>query len=295
MRTVFYGTFWFYVVVVVTGIFLLWVYVRFRLREIKNNNFLLERRIAERTREMESVIDELNHFKQALLERNLVQQRLLTAISHDIKSPLRFLEMVSRQYLEKLKAGEGDRTSSIRVASILQEGSYRLFLLTDNLLEYLKLYAHEGAITMEKVPLYSLVEEKRILFMDIAATSQNEILNRVPDDLCVKSDITLLRVILHNLLDNATKVTRDGQITIEGEAIIDQVSLTVKDTGPGMTESLVNWCNNRDAGSERMTIAGTGLLIVKELISLINGKLNVSSKPGNGTVIELILPKESCQ
>ncbi len=289
-----YGTPGFYIVVAVAVIFLLGVYVRLRLRTIKNNNLLLERRIAERTREMESVIDELSHFKQALLKRNLVQQRLLTAISHDIKSPLRFLEMVSRQHLEKLKAGEGDRASSLRVAGILQEGSYRLFLLTDNLLEYLKLYAHEGAITMEKLRLYTLVEEKRILFADIAASGENQILNNMPDNLCVKSDITLLRVILHNLLDNATKVTRSGEIIIEAEAIHDEVSLSVSDTGPGMIESLVDWCNNKDAGSENTRTGGTGLIIVKELINLINGRLYVSSNPGNGTVIQLILPKTSC-
>lgn len=276
------------------GALLLLGYGKYRLHKFKSNNKVLEKHIAERTQQMESIVEELSFSKQALLERNLVQQRLLTAIGHDIKSPLKFLEMVSRQYLEKLKVGEGDRTTSIRVTSILQESSYRLYLLTDNLLQYLKLYANDGAITLEKVSLRPLVEEKCILFKDIAESSENKILNKVSDDLCVKSDITLLRVILHNLFDNATKVTRGGLITIEGLALGDKVSLRVSDTGPGMMESLVDWCNNKEIESGKIITGGMGLIIVKELANLINSTLRVSSQPAKGTVIELTLPEVPC-
>ena len=277
-----------------TGVLLLIGYGKYRLHKFKSNNKVLEKHIAERTRQMESTVEELNHSRQALLERNLVQQRLLTAISHDIKSPLKFLEMVSRQYLEKLKVGEGDRATSIRVTSILQEGSYRLYLLTDNLLQYLKLYANDGAITIEKVHLRSLVEEKCILFKDIAESGANQILNKVPDDLCVEGDITLLRVILHNLFDNATKVTQEGLIEIEALVIENQVSLRVSDTGPGMMESLVDWCNNKEVESGRVMTGGMGLIIVKELVNLINSTIRVSSQPSKGTVIELTLPSVPC-
>ena len=281
----------FYVLSGVIFLFTLWLYAMLRLSKIKNNNLVLEKRIAERTREMEFMLNELIISKHELLERNRIQQRLLTAISHDIKSPLKFLEMVARQFLENLKNGAGDRATSVRVAGLLQEGSYRLYLLTDNLLQYLKLYSTEGIIVTQPIHLYSLVEEKRALFADIAASGGNEIRNQISSDLEVKSDVTLLNVILHNLLDNAVKVTKDGLIIIDGEINESNVIIQVSDTGAGMRAHLVEWCNDTQQFRSNVGVTGgLGLIIVKELVHLIGGKLEVRSQPGNGTVIQIVLP-----
>jgi signal transduction histidine kinase len=281
----------FYVLSGAIFVFTLWLYARRRLSKIKNNNLVLEKRIAERTREMEFMLNELIISKHELLERNRIQQRLLTAISHDIKSPLKFLEMVARQFLENLKNGADDRATSVRVAGLLQEGSYRLYLLTDNLLQYLKLYSTEGIIVTQPVHLHSLVEEKRTLFADIAASGGNKIRNQISSDLEVNSDVTLLNVILHNLLDNAVKVTKDGLIIIDGKINESNVIIQVSDTGAGMRAHLVEWCNDTQQLRSNVGVTGgLGLIIVKELVHLIGGKLEVRSQPGNGTVIQLVLP-----
>ena len=254
--------------------------------------------MSEKIEEIQSILLELSISKQALLKRNLVQQRLLTVISHDIKSPLIFLEMAARQFLKNLKSGTSDRVDSIKVAGLLQEGSYRLCLLIDNLLHYLKIYSREGAINIESVNLYELVNEKCRLFADIAASDGNQIVNCMPPDLYVKSDITSLNVILHNLLDNATKVTRDGQIKIGGELAGEYIHMRISDTGSGMAHHLIEWCNDiqRPFSGSGLT-GGLGLVIVKELVDLIGGKLQVTSEPGNGTLINISLPviSISCQ
>ncbi len=254
--------------------------------------------MSEKIEEMQSILPELSISQQVLVKKNLVLQRLLTAISHDIKSPLVFLEMAARQFFKNLKSGTSDRVDSIKVAGLLQEGSYRLCLLTDNLLHYLKIYSREGAINIESVNLYELVNEKCRLFADIAASDGNQIVNSIPPDLYVKSDITSLKVILHNLLDNATKVTRDGQIKIGGELNGEYIHMRISDTGSGMAHHLIEWCNDiQGPFSGSGLTGGLGLVIVKELVDLIGGKLQVTSEPGNGTLINISLPviSISCQ
>lgn len=291
MLITFYETPGFYVLIAAIGLFLLWGFLKLRVHHFRRSNLLLEKKIAGRTKQMQSMLQELTLSREALEERNRVQQRLLTAISHDIKSPLMFQEMVARQFLENLRKGEGERATSIKVAELLQEGSYRLFLLTENLLQYLKLYANGEAIRMEPVYLFSLVDEKRRLFADIAASKGNYIMNRMPDDLFVESDETLLSVILHNLLDNALKVTTDGEVFIDGEEQQDHVIIRVSDTGAGMRQHLVEWCNDSSPTDSNVGITGgMGLLIVKELVHWIGGTLKVNSEQGKGTLIQLILP-----
>lgn len=294
MLIAFYEAMVFYALIITIVLFLLWSFVKLRVRHFKRSNLILERKIADRTTEMQSMLLELTLSREALEERNRVQQRLLTAISHDIKSPLIFLEMVARQFLENLKKGQHDVNTSLRVAGLLQEGSYRLFLLTDNLLRYLKLYASGGGIRRKPVYLFRLVDEKCRLFADIAASKGNHLTNRMPDDLYVESDETLLTVILHNLLDNALKVTTDGEVIINGEEQEEYIIIRVSDTGAGMRPHLVEWCNDSNStDSNTEMTGGMGLIIVKELVYLIGGTLKASSEQGKGTVIQLLLPVES--
>ena len=290
---VFYETPGFYVLIAAIGLFLIWAIVKFRVHHFKRSNLVLEEKIAARTKEIQSMLQELTFSRQALEARNKVQQRLLTAISHDIKSPLMFQELVARQYLENLRKGQGDMDMSLRVAELLQEGSYRLFLLTDNLLQYLKLYANGGIIHTKPVGLFGLADEKCRLFVDIAVSKGNHLTNAMPDDLYVRSDETLLSVILHNLLDNALKVTTDGKVIVDGEEQQEYIIIRVSDTGAGMRPQLIEWCNdNNPTDSNTEMTGGMGLIIVKELVQMIGGTLQVSSEAGKGTVIQLMLPVE---
>lgn len=202
-----------------------------------------------------------------------------------------FQEMVARQFLENLRKGQDDMATSVKVAELLQEGSYRLLLLTDNLVQYLKLYANGESIHSKPVHIFSLVDDKRRIFAEIAASKGNYITNRIPDDLYVESDDTLLSVILHNLLDNALKVTTDGEVFIDGEEQQDHVIIRVSDTGAGMRQHLVEWCNDNSPTDSNIGITGgMGLLIVKELVHWIGGTLKVNSEQGKGTLIQLMLP-----
>jgi signal transduction histidine kinase len=102
----------------------------------------------------------------------------------------------------------------------------------------------------------------------------------------------LLNVIIHNLLDNATKVTRKGSIRIFAQAINNEIQIIIEDTGPGMIPEIVDWCNDPDVikqeGNENTIPMGLGLLIVKELLASIDGKLRVESNPGKGTRMMLV-------
>ncbi len=188
---------------------------------------------------------------------------------------------------------EGDDPYDVhKNAQMLYEAGYRMYYLTDNLLQYIKLSGRDKHIVLEAVDLAAVVGEKVAIFRDIAASQQTTVINDIPPGVKVRSNFRLLGVIIHNLLDNAVKVTYEGQIrllVVPG----DTVRIVIEDTGIGMHPDMVSWCNAvfTDGHPPHGTTAGHsgfGLVIIKELLALMGGRLWVSSSHEKGTRIELL-------
>ncbi|WP_353720221.1 HAMP domain-containing sensor histidine kinase [Dyadobacter sp. 676] len=128
--------------------------------------------------------------------------------------------------------------------------------------------------------------------MEAFAAQQNHFENHVPETLRIRSNRQLLKIILHNLIDNANKYTSDGIVSVGGSQEGPAVRLVVSDTGPGLSGDLVNWINESNAaypespdGEPRMH--GIGLVIIKELTEILGLEISVSS--GHGTRFEILI------
>ena len=114
------------------------------------------------------------------------------------------------------------------------------------------------------------------------------------------SDETRLRQTLLNLLSNACKFTKEGDVwfTVKSRTVNDQewVSFAVKDSGIGMTEDQVASIFEEFTQAESGTAAkfggtGLGLSITKKLIEMMGGTIQVHSQPGAGSTFEMLLPR----
>lgn len=286
----FYETAWFYVLLILSLLLLFWAYTKFRLGHEKKKNKALEERISEHTAELQETLSALIASEKNLQRQTRLQERLITAITHDIKSPLRYMSDAAKRLFNESVNKPGMEQVQEQAKMLFESGT-KMYLLTDNLLQYIKLHSRNGSIAMEAFNLFELVKEKVAIFRDIALVQGTHIINQVPPDLQISSNARLLGVIIHNLLDNATKVTYEGIITVAVASKGLRLILAIQDTGPGMRPELVGWCNaeaatGKDYAPEHM---GLGLLIVKELVTLVNGHLWVESSPGKGTTVKIII------
>jgi signal transduction histidine kinase len=295
----YYETWWFAMALLVLVILAIWGYSAVRVQYVRRKNKQLEQSITERTGELEQTLKALQVSEEQLRKQTRIHERLITAMAHDITSPLKYMTDAALNMVKK--SGDQAGTEAIRQqAQLLFESGTRIYYFTDNLLQYIKLYARQGIIAMEPVNLYNVVEEKVHIFREIAGKQSTTILNKVPADAQVHSNGRLLGVIIHNIIDNAVKITWKGAIAITTQTEQQELHIIVHDTGPGMPPELVAWCNTDTTGSDQNNghrdlpeNMGMGLLIVKELLVLVNGRMFVDR--GAGTAVHIIIRSQKSE
>lgn len=217
-----------------------------------------------------------------------VQRRFLQRLDHELKNPLTIIQLGLANLQPSIPQEEHDSFARI------EEQTQRLQRLVEGLRRLTDLEAMD--FERESIDLSEVLEEVVALVRD-SASSRNLILNvrQIPWKLpLIWGDRDLLEVALRNLLDNAVKYTPlDGRIEVRASENGHGALVEIADTGlgiqpddlPHVYEELYRGANTRQiAGS------GLGLAMVKRIIDLHQGQIDIYSRPGEGTVITLHLP-----
>jgi len=278
----YYETAWFKILLVNLGLLLIFLYFSLRMYFLKKRNIELDQYAQTRTRELAAS-------ESKLREQMLMQEKLVAAISHDIKTPMRYLLYGAERMIDKELAADQMKEE----AGIIYDTSYRMYFLLDNLISYIKTNLKGSTVDMEQIDLLYLVEEKIAIFAPIATTKQTTIHNEIPIGMLVRSNLMILGIIIHNLLDNAVKHTVDGDIRLAATTRGQRVHITISDTGDGFQPEVLAWLQ-REAGLEDASLSATklipygiGLAMVLELIRLLKGQLYVQSIPGKGASLTI--------
>jgi signal transduction histidine kinase len=270
-----YETWWFRIILL--GVLLLGTYAfsKWRTDTIQRQNEDLERAVTERTSALKASQNELS--------RQLnIQAHLIASITHDVRAPLKYVTQASRQ-IPKLNE-MGQREMLDQVGNALEQSLVQMTNFLDNLLSYVRTTLYHNKVEMAATDLYELINQKLILFEKVFQLYNNEVSNEVPPGLTVHSNPELLSVVIHNLIDNASKYARNGQIRIFSNVTGHAVHLLIADSGKGIDEEIREWFNNPgSAHSESYGNAspkGFGLVIVKEVARLINLSVFVDNHDG---------------
>jgi signal transduction histidine kinase len=278
----YYQTWWFYgcaALFITVG--LIFIY-KARIRIIVKRNEILEKLITERTIDLERSITDLQESQQLLKQQTTFQKRLLAAITHDIKSPLRYLVLTGKrlyqtdEIIDSVK--EGIRAIYLSASS--------MYNFTDNLLNYSKLFLNENEIRNDHINLKLLITDKINIFSEIITYNHIAIQNNIRADIYIDADKTIISVILHNLIDNALKYCSNGTVTFDVLKKDKSVILILQDTGRGMSEDILKWLNGK---SDLINTDGLGLKMVLELAAKTGLKIQAESAPDEGTIIKLTL------
>ena len=266
-----YETVWFrlLVSVVVVSILPFIFWLRYD-RQVKRAE-LLENKVTERT--------------QALLESNLVKEKMIAIILHDLRSPLRFLHMLAthiyEQYQKVTVPELGDMLLKFR------NGTHDLYEFTQDFLVWSNAQKAGFVVRQEKIALRAVVTEIVSLYEPGADLHNNIVLNLVPEDLSLVSDIHILKLVIRNLTDNANKYTENGEIKIEAERDKTATRITITDSGASMSVELVSAILTRTYEADDNG-HGFGYKIILELLSRIQGELAIDAPAGAGNRITLL-------
>jgi signal transduction histidine kinase len=245
--------------------------------------------------ELQKSFKELKSVKKELQQSQQTQSELISTCAHDLKSPvgsiLSYLEILDEDW-------KSMKSSEIRgiFKRMTRAGNHMLDLI-DDLLEIGKIDQGKTHFQLEPVLLSDLCDEA---LNNIRGTmEQKEIaqeLNVGKGELRVKLDLQKGMQIINNLLSNAVKFTpRGGVIQVNIEHKDKRVYMEIKDNGQGIPpEELEGIFGKFQTTSVRSTegekSTGLGLTIVKQLVDLHKGEINVKSKVGQGTSFTVSLP-----
>lgn len=244
-----------------------------------------------------NIIQKLMRSEKSVKEAAQVKQNFLANMSHEIRTPMNailgFTKLLQKEPLTDL--------STEYVQTIERSGENLLAIIND-ILDLNKIEA--GMMRIESAPfnIRDVIHSVEALFREKAKEKQicltTAIDEKVPEML--EGDATRLTQILINLVGNAIKFTRKGDVAVKifctnKTAGSVDTRIQVSDTGIGIEQEKINDMFERfkqadDAVTRKFGGTGLGLSIVKELVTLQKGSIKATSQPGVGTTIDVTIP-----
>jgi PAS domain S-box-containing protein len=225
---------------------------------------------------------------------NEAKSAFLATMSHEIRTPLNgVLGMVQAMAADDLAPAQRERLGIVR-----QSGETLLVILND-VLDLSKIEA--GRLELESIEfsLSAVAAGCQAAFANVATSKGLSFLFAIDDDAqgVYRGDPTRVRQILYNLLSNAMKFTEAGEVAVRMSRVEDRLSITVKDTGVGMTPAQAKRLFQKFTQADVSTTrkfggTGLGLVILQHLARAMGGDVKVESALGVGATftVEIGLP-----
>jgi signal transduction histidine kinase len=222
--------------------------------------------------------------KTALEEQSRMKTEFLQDMSHDLKTPLTVISTEILNAADQLdfEMDTEDMRRSLRGA---QREVMRMSRMVDDAVRFAS--APGGRAAMETVDLAALLRSAETC-RSILAQHGNALVLDVPDRLPgVRGNRDMLLQVMWNLLSNANRHTRDGQITVIASEVGSGVSVTVQDNGEGVTPELLADMFRRGVSAGG---TGLGLAICQTVIDLHGGQISARNEPEGGLAVTIVLP-----
>jgi K+-sensing histidine kinase KdpD len=168
-----------------------------------------------------------------------------------------------------------------------RNGTHDLYEFTQDFLVWSNTQQAGFVVRQEKIALRPIVGEIVSLYEPGADLHNNVVLNLVPEDITLVSDIHILKMLIRNLTDNANKYTENGEVKIEAVQDNTVVRIVITDTGTSMRKELVAAILTQTYEAEDSS-HGFGYKIILELLSRIQGELAIDTPADGGNRVTLL-------
>ena len=225
------------------------------------------------------------------------KSQFVANMSHELRTPLNAIIGLTEMMFTNA-AQFGTEKAREPLQRVHRAGTHLLGLI-NQVLDLSKIEAGKLELNPATVNLVPLIDEVVDTARQLAEQNQNRLVIEAPADLGVLTvDPMRLRQILLNLLSNACKFTKQGEVALRARKLVDGcdwIELAVADTGIGMTPEqqakLFEEFSQADASTaQRFGGTGLGLAITRKLARMMGGDVTVTSEPGKGSVFTVRLP-----
>jgi signal transduction histidine kinase len=243
------------------------------------------------------LFDEIQEKNRQLQLASEHKSQFVSSMSHELRTPLNAIIGLTEMMVTN--AGRfGTEKAAEPLQRVNRAGNHLLGLI-NQVLDLSKIEAGKLELNPQTVELALLIDEVVGTARQLAQEKNNRLVVEVQENLgTITVDPMRLRQILLNLLSNACKFTKEGEVKLRASRISNGrhgIELSVSDTGIGMTPEqqakLFEEFSQADATTaQRFGGTGLGLAITRKLARIMGGDVTVSSEPGKGSVFTVRLP-----
>lgn len=240
--------------------------------------------------EYNKIIENLNKMTEELSGIETLRTDFISSVSHELKTPLAVLH----NYGTLLEQPDLPEEKRIEYAKTIVTASTHLSNLITNILKLNKLENQKIYPNTQKICLSEQLCEIVLAYENIWEDKKLEMEADIEENVFIKSDPELIKLVWTNLISNAFKYTDNGKIGITLKTEGNKAMVSISDTGCGMDEETIKHIFDKfyQGDTSRSSIGnGLGLALVKKVIDLFGGEIEVESTLGEGSVFTVTLRK----
>ena len=239
--------------------------------------------------------EELRKARDAAEAANVAKSKFLSSMSHELRTPLNAI-LGFGQLLDTDRKPELAPKQKEAVGHILGSGKHLLGLIND-VLDLAKVESGDIGLSLERVNPTEVIDACITMTVAMGSAKNITVENRCAEQLpWIHADHMRFKQVLLNFLSNAVKYNIEGgQVILTCEQVGgSRVRFSITDTGPGLSEpqqrELFQPFNRLGMETSNVEGTGIGLVITRELVSLMNGELGLESECGKGSTFWFELP-----
>jgi len=310
-----YRTIWAYFGYIVFIFTVLYTGIKLYTNRLIAEKILLEKIVEKRTEEIlrqkEEIQDKVavlnqeveirRKAEQLLLEReaqlkelNATKDKLFSIIAHDLRSP--FSGILGFLQLLQGSIGKEPLEQSEELIGLIYSTTKNSYNLLETLLDWAKTQTSQIILNQRKLNISMIIQRSIDDFQTLSANKKIVLAYTNPMDIDIFADENMVNTILRNLISNSIKYTKSGGLIAISVYLNDGFAeVSIADNGVGIKDELKNALftssvNQSTDGTENESGTGLGLVICKEFVEKLGGKISVSSELGKGSNFKFTLP-----
>lgn len=284
---------------ILAGLFF-WIVFQIRINRITEQKKKLSRLAWEKEHTFRTqkdhlikTVDRLRKSQVVLEENNRMKNHVISILSHDLVTPLKYLSIAGRGILKNPE--KYDKNALLQMIKDMNITAQQLEILTTNILSWIKYFRTNRSMVVKTFDLFELVDRTHESLSMFISRKENKFNNNIPEGTFVTQLHEPLSVIIFNLIVNANKYTINGEISVDFELQDNYFLLHVSDSGEGIPAEKVQKILKGDAlesspDTDMQKGNGLGYLIIRELINLLKGEIQIETELGHGTTVTIKLP-----
>ncbi|WP_070119367.1 sensor histidine kinase [Bacillus marinisedimentorum] len=234
-----------------------------------------------------------NRMAEALSQVDSSRKEFLANVSHELRTPISYVKGYSEALIDGVVSKKEERKKYLR---LINREAGRMQRLVRDLLDLAQMEGQSYPLKKTPLSLAQLINETLEKYEPFLNEKQIPLKTNLDDGVIVMGDEDRLEQVIQNIMDNAIRYTPEGgTIKVDLVEKDGETELSITDSGPGISSEdiarigerfyRVDKARSRSAGG-----TGLGMAIVKQILVLHHGKLEIESEEGKGTTMKVVLP-----